>query len=191
MKKLLISASVMLLILGTVGTAGAVPVTLDYSGEYMFTRTGNDSNDGGLEAAINNWFDDEDISYSITLDEYAKVDEPDTADGTKLTVTYDDGMQSGSWESDQNVQFYSVKGADEYALYWLGEDGASSGDWWTGHLRTPNGNNIPEISHLAVFNPTGGAPPPTDPVPEPATMLLLGSGLLGSGALARRRRKQG
>ena len=49
-------------------------------------------------------------------------------------------------------------------------------------------------NQIGFDNITFGSSTPgtgSSPVPEPATMLLLGSGLLGSGALARRRRKQG
>ena len=49
-------------------------------------------------------------------------------------------------------------------------------------------------NQITFDNITFGSSTPgtgASPIPEPATMLLLGSGLLGSAALSRRRRKQG
>jgi hypothetical protein len=54
-------------------------------------------------------------------------------------------------------------------------------------------------SNCLVFDPNNnactdnslkGSGPPTEVVPEPITMILLGSGLLGVGGAARRRRRQ-
>ena len=47
-----------------------------------------------------------------------------------------------------------------------------------------NGGQNPNLSHLTL---TGGnaIDPPSDPIPEPASLLLLGSGLLGIGVMRR------
>ena len=73
-----------------------------------------------------------------------------------------------------------------------------SGTWASASdVLTPNANNYLAAAHIYVTGGpddfTLGNSPPTGfaangtPIPEPATMLLLGSGLLGMGVYARRR----
>ncbi len=125
---------------------------------------------------INELIDPDSIN---SFDEYSKVDSPNT-DNSILSVTYGTDNKTGTWSSDVAVQFYTVKGADEWALYWLDLDGLMSGNWSTQHILN-NGKQQPSISHLTVWNST------TTPVPEPTTLLLFGAGIAGL-ALYRRKR---
>ncbi|MCP3874088.1 MAG: PEP-CTERM sorting domain-containing protein [Desulfobacteraceae bacterium] len=183
MKNFYIALTVsVLMIFGFLGTS------YSYSGSYMFTMNGNESNTDEviIETAINDWFLDNNISHdAVDLDFYSKVDAPDsTNDG--LNVTYDVGNLSGTWSTanDDLIEFYSVKAANEFAFYWI-EGGAISGDWSTEHLLN-NGGNTPEISHLSTWNQIDGQVP-NSPVPEPATMVLFGIGLIGLAGIGRKK----
>jgi len=64
---------------------------------------------------------------------------------------------------------------------------ATRGD--SSYLLAPTGNGtLPYTLHLSVQNPTSSTTPPTTPVPEPGTLVLLGAGLTAMAARARRRR---
>lgn len=173
---------------------------VDYSGEYMFTvfdngvdpKT-NPLNDTltilpWLESEANLWFTAEGYDHTVDFSLYEKVDVPEDQLETDTTSTlgismdlhYDSGMKTGSWETDALVEFYTVKAANEFNLYWLGFAGADSGDWSTQYL-VNNGVNQPGISHLSTWNDVPA-------VPEPSTLLLLGGGLVGL-AFYRRRNK--
>ena len=68
---------------------------------------------------------------------------------------------------------------DDIPLY--GTPGLYGGEY---HITFLNGGGqIPNLSHLSVYGRTG-----TAVVPEPATMLLFGTGLAGMAAVARRRK---
>lgn len=177
-----------LLLLGAPGTVLAL--SFNNSGQYMFTVSGNDPSNpsadlSSFEAMIEAWFVDQGNPTDVDLDFYAKVDAPatSTTEGTgDLTLTFGDEAKSGEWFAGVEIAFYSVKAGNQYALYWV-DPASSSGTWSTEDLFVGRGNH-PELSHLSAWVNAGA----TVHTPEPATLMLLGSGLLGVAAFGRRRR---
>ncbi len=113
-----------------------------------------------------------------------KMNREDTShDFLNLTYTTDD--KSGRWSTkgSQGVDFYTVKGGNEFALYYL-DPASNNGQWITDHLLN-GGGNIPGISHLSVVTATSPSP-----VPEPASLILLGLGIIAMTGWVKKGRKK-
>lgn len=83
---------------------------------------------------------------------------------------------------------FALKAANSYS-YYLFDDvefsyapGSYNGIYEISWMN--NGGQIPDLSHMSVYGRPGD---PGNEVPEPATMLLFGTGLVGLAGLARRK----
>jgi hypothetical protein len=154
------------------------------SGDLLFVQSGN--NEGAPQYA--------------DLQDYMLTEYGVELSVTGDTVFSDYDTNSGTWNTvpplgpDGTISYYAVKGGNYFAMYRL-EPAAATGSWSTYDIwaiggpgtggQSPRGYGGLELSHFTGYN--AGTPPTS--VPEPATIFLLGLGLVGMAGLKRKIKK--
>jgi len=183
------------------------------SGEYLATIDGFNDKFDVVEAALgfmNSWISGYEslhpgtysasaISFdfsSINLTGWDSTDSLGSGDFSINIDPYINADGSGEWATynpvDPNppagfnatpISLYTIKGSQGFAMYF--EDPAAYyGTYNIENLRNEFGNGVAALSHFEGFS-TGSTP-----VPEPATMILLGTGLLGIAGFSRRKSRK-
>ena len=124
----------------------ASSISFGQTGTLIGIYDGNDnpnSNSGILEDMETDIFDF--TGETIDLELYGKSD-----DGDNSFTSSSSASKDGTWSSDDSVEFITVKGGNQFSLWWY-EGGATSGEWTTAGLRNDGGKQ-PGVSHLSAWN---------------------------------------
>lgn len=207
MKKLLAGLATIFLFIVMVGTASAVTFTPHFDNYPAYVPSQDD-----LDAAASTWFN---TNYGITFDHmYMYTDGRDTFDGLGIangwvsenylsnitgTIFFTDTTNFVTidwWQVYTYPMTISIFNASNVLLGSFNPGGEGQGTTTlvgTGiaRLELSGDGGFSAISGLSYNydGTTDGTNNDTSRVPEPSTLLLLGSGLLGFGFFARKRIK--
>jgi hypothetical protein len=165
----------------TVGSEDTMSVQVDFLGPYRLQWADDGLSIDGVDEAvqIGFWDDDESFGFSGTWDNALSfLDVRGDLKANNLSWTFvgaSGGLVSPSWTSgvtnftDSSFMFSGIR--------------AQIGPF--------NGTGLPhDVNRMSIFLTSGGfsiVTPPEPPIPEPTTLLLLGTGLIGAEWKRRRR----
>ena len=143
--------------------------------------------------AIPDAYDPENTPVIIKFDANGSVSEINsdlfpTISGSEFSFSFG-ASGTGSWvyspgadDPSSLVSFFVAKGGPAFNLFSVTGNGGS----WVTPTNPANGQPF-GLSHLTFYEGGQGVPPEVPPVPEPATLLLVGGGLAAAARLRRLR----
>jgi len=154
-------------------------------------------------SVIKQYLEDQGLT-NILVSEEDKVEDGATIAGDLEITSYDYGEDGyghyGGWKVKQDsggIDFWMIKSGGNqddagFTLWTYGEK-SYEGYWTTLGIEVGQNDNQPELSHFTAYlgdgeesNISGGG----SHAPEPSTLLLFGTGLLGLAKVSRRKKKK-